>query len=97
MGDRICLTIVDDLGDSSPVLYAHNAGYSLINELNRFYRRKNGKIGMGPADAMVNFISWLLGGDCTDGDYCIFNIGEEPVPEDEGYFYFNMDTGEVRR
>ena len=97
MGDRICVTIIDNVGDKSPVLYAHEAGYTIINELNRFYRHKRGDIGMEPSNAMVNFISWLLNGECTDGDISIFNEGEEPFPEDEGYFYFNMDTGEVKR
>ena len=95
MSDRICLIIVDKLGNRSPVLYSYRSGYRLISAITKFYYTNKENIGGCPGVAMVNFISWLLDGESDNENLSLHNWGEEPEPESCDFFEFNLDIGDI--
>ena len=98
MGDRICLKFVDEDGISSPILYAHWAGKSLIDKANTFYALYKGKTRAESSNWMVNFISWLRKGEVKDGGYYLYpNEDICDSPDDNGFYKMYLATGKVRK
>lgn len=92
MGDRICLTF-RWRDEESPVLYAHWDGMSLLTNAELFYGEYADKIRKEPSNWMVNFLNWLRDGRVVDGNYYLYNRGEECSPDDNGYWTFDLETG----
>lgn len=98
MGDRICLSFVnDEMKERSPCLYAHWAGMDLLEDAKEFWREYHEKIRDEPANVMVNFLSYLRGGHVQDGGYYLYKDEDHACsPDDNGYWEFDTETGEYR-
>lgn len=99
MGDRICLSIVnDELQERSPCLYAHSAGMDLLDYVQDFWFENRDRIRAEPSNVMVNFISWLREGKVQDGEYYLYqNEDCACSPDDNGYWEFDTLTGTFRK
>lgn len=99
MGDRICLSFVNDrMEERSPCLYAHWAGMSLLDSASDFWQSYHEEIRDEPSNVMVNFISWLREGKVLDGSYYLYqNEDCASSPDDNGYWELDTETGEFRK
>lgn len=107
MGDRICLTFVDNSGERSPCLYSHWGGMTLIGEAEEFWKKYiqdrtpddsvcARPIRTEPSNFMVNFVSHLTGGEIHDGGLYLYPTSKDSCsPDDNGYWVMNTDTGEI--
>lgn len=99
MGDRICLSFVNDkMKERSPCLYAHWAGMDLLDAAEAFWAEYCGKIRDEPANVMVNFISWLREGKVHDGEYYLYSDEDHACsPDDNGFWEFDVEKGRYRK
>ena len=99
MGDRICLSFVNDnMKERSPCLYAHWAGMDLLEDAEAFWDEYHDKVRNEPSNVMVNFISYLRGGRVGDGSYYLYkDEGSACSPDDNGFWEFDTVTGEYRK
>lgn len=99
MGDRICLSFVNDrYHERSPCLYAHWDGMDLLDEVNAFWECNHEAIRDEPSNVMVNFISYLRNGAIVDGGYYLYKDEDHACsPDDNGFWEFDTLTGTCRQ
>ena len=99
MGDRICLSFVnDEMHERSPCLYAHWAGIMLLDSAEAFWDCYNKEIRDEPSNVMVNFLNWLLQGKIMDGNYYLYKDEDHACsPDDNGFWEFDVVTGVCRK
>ena len=99
MGDRICLSFVNDrFRERSPCLYAHWAGMDLLDYAQEFWGEYHDRIRDEPSNVMVNFISYLRGGRVEDGSYYLYKDEDHACsPDDNGFWEFDTATGQYRQ
>jgi len=99
MGDRICLSFVNDKWqERSPCLYAHWRGMDLLTDAEDFWENNHEVIRNEPSNVMVNFVSYIREGRIEDGNYYLYSSEDTACsPDDNGYWEFDTGTGEYRK
>ncbi len=104
MGDRISIQFVDSISkEKSVVLFSHWDGTDIIDQAQKYLLREfderikdeqNGPLARREVSTvMVDFISWLTGGDPVGGNYYLGAAPSDGDNGDNGHFEIDVRSG----